>query len=124
MPFIMGLESFLGAVLHIVSLFSTVETLCLGGVSVSWHGYISSGWWSSSLSPVPISSSSPIIGGVASAEVHWYQNVVHRWRCICGVIVLGAAPLLVVVLPAVLEEGLSGLVVEALEWGSSCETLL
>ena len=123
-PFIMGLEPLLGAVLYIVSLFPTVEALCLGGIPVSWCRYISSGWWSSSLSPVPISSSSPIIGGVAPAEVHWYWDIVHGWRCVCGVVVLGAASLLVVILPAILEEGSSRLVVDALEWGSSCKAFL
>ena len=102
----MGLESLLGAVSCIVSLFPTIEALCLGGVSISWHRYISSGWWSSFLSPVPISSSSPVIGSAASAKDHRYWDIVHGQGYICGVVVLGTISLLVVILPVVvLEEG-------------------
>ena len=118
-PFISGLESFLGAVSCIVPFFPTVETLCLGRVSISWCRYVSSGWWSSSLSPIPISLSPPVVGGMAPAEVHGYWDVIHGWRCIGGVVILWVIPLLVVALPVILEEGSSGLAVEALEWGSS-----
>ena len=121
MPLIMGYELLLEAVACVVPFFSTVKVCC--GVSISWGRYISSGWWSSSLSPVSISSSPPIIGGMTPAEVHGYWDIVHGWRCIGGVVILWAAPLLVVALPVVLEEGSSGLVVEVLEWGSSCKAL-
>ena len=125
-PFIVGCELPLRAVAHIVSFLATVEAC--RGAPVSWGGYISSSRRSSSLSPVTVSLSSLIIRGVASAEVHRYWDVVHGWGCIYGVIILGViilrvASLLVVVLPVVLEEGSSGLVVEALEWGASCKAL-
>ena len=102
-PLIARLESLLGAVSCIVSLFPAVEALCLGGVSLSWCRHVSSGWWSSSsLPPVAVSSSPPIVGGVAPTKVYGYWDIIHGWGCICGVVVLGAASLLVVVLPAVL----------------------
>ena len=78
----------------------------------------------SPLSPIAISLSPSVAGGTASAEVHGYWDIVHGWGCICGVVVLRAAPLLVVALPVILEEGLSGLVVEALKWGPSCKAFL
>ena len=56
---------------------------------------------------------------MASAEIHGYWDIIHGLRCIGGVVVLWAVPLLVTALPIVLEERSSGLVVEALEWGSS-----
>ena len=115
--FIIGYELLLGAVAHIVSLFSTVKASC--GVSISWCGYISSGWWSSPLSPVPISSASPVVWGSAPAEVHGYWDIVHGWGCIGRVVILWVVPLLVVALPIVLKKGSSGLTIEVLEWGSS-----
>ena len=121
-PLIAGYEFLLGAVVCIVSFFPAVEAS--RGASVSWGRYISSGGRSSPLSPIAISLSPPVVEGVASAEVHGYRDIVHRWGCICGVVALRVSPLLVVSLPAVLEEGSSGLVVEALEWGSPCEVLL
>ena len=75
------------------------------------------------MSPVAISLSSPVVGGMAFAEVHRYWDIVHRWGCSCEVIILRVAFLLVVALPVILEEGLSRLVVEALEWGASCKAL-
>ena len=57
---------------------------------------------------------------MASAEIHGDWSIVHGWGCIGGVVVLWVVPLLViVVLPSSLEEGTSGLAVEALEWTSS-----
>ena len=57
-----------------------------------------------------------------------YEFLLGAVACIVSlfpaVVVLRAAPLLVVTLPVVLEEGSSGLVVEALEWGPSCKALL
>ena len=119
-PLITGYEFLLGAVAHVVSLLSTIEAS--GGASISWGRYISPGRRSSSLPPVAISLSSPVIGCTASAEVHGYWNIIHGWRCIGGIIVLGVLSLLVVSLPVVVrKEGLSLLVivVEMLEWGSS-----
>ena len=95
--FVARYKFLLGAVVRIVPFFSTVETS--GGASVSWGGNISSGRRSSSLPPVAISSPSPVIGCTSSAEVHGHQNVIHRWGCIGGVIVLGVLLLLVVSLP-------------------------
>ena len=119
-PLTAGLEPLLGAVECIVSLFSTVEALCLRGVSVPRHGYIPSGGRSSPLPPVPTSLSPPVVRGMASAEIHGDWSIVHGWGCIGGVVVLWVVPLLViVVLPSALEEGTSGLAVEALEWTSS-----
>ena len=118
--FIMGYEFLLGTVVHIVSLLSTIETS--RGASVSWGGYISPGRRSSSLSPVAIPSSSPVIGCMASAEAHGYWDIVHGWGCIGGIIVLGVLSLLVVSLTIVVQkEGPSLLVaaVEMLKWGSS-----
>ena len=120
----MRLESLLRAVLHVVPFFSTVEAFCLGGVPIPWCRYISSGRWSfSSLSPVAIPLSPPVVGGAAPAEVHGYWDIVHGWGCICGVVVLRAS-LLVVVLPVILKKGSPRLAVKALEWGSSCEAFL
>ena len=119
--FIVGYELLLRTVAHILSFLATVEAC--GGAPISWGRYVSFGRGSSSLSPVVPSSSSPVIGGTTSAEVHGYWDIVHGWGCICGVIILRVASLLVVVLPVILEEGLSGLVVEALGWGASCKAL-
>ena len=118
-PLIAGYEFLLGAVVHIVSLLSAIEAS--RGASISWGGYISPGRRSSSLPPVAIPSSSPVIGCMASAEVHGYWDIVHRQGCIGGVIVLGVSLLWVVSLPVVVQkEGASLLViVEMLEWGSS-----
>ena len=76
------------------------------------------------MSIVAVQSLGGDIGDVASAEVHGYWDVVHGWGSICGVIVLGAASLLVAILTVVLEEGSSRLVVEVLEGGTSCKALL
>ena len=85
----------------IVSFFATVEAC--RRASVSWSRYISSSGRSSSLSPVTISLSSSVVEGMASAQVHGYWDVVHGWRCICGVVILRVAPLLVVALPVILK---------------------
>ena len=117
---ILGYEFLLGAVVCIMSFFSAIEAS--GGASISWGGYVSPSRRSSSLPPVAIPSSSPVIGCAASAEVHGYWDVVHGWGCIGGVIVLGVLLLLVVSLPVVVQKEGSSLlvvVVEMLEWGSS-----
>ena len=118
----MGHKFLLRAILCIVSFFTAVEAS--RGASISWSRYVSSSRRFSPLSPITVSSSSPVVEGTASTEIHGYWDIVHGWGCICGVIVLGAAPLLVISLPVILEEGLFGLVVEALKWGASCEALL
>ena len=123
-PLVIGYELLLGAVACIVSLLSTIEAS--RGASISWGGYVSPGRRSSSLSPVAIPSSSPVIGCMASAEVHRYWDIVHRWGCIGRVVVLWVLSLLVVSLPVVVQkEGASLLVivVETLKWGSSREVL-
>ena len=107
--------------MHIVSFLATVEAC--GRISISWGRYVSSNGRSSSLSPVATSSSPPVVGGIASAEVHGYWDVVHGWGCICGVVILRAASLLVVAFPVILEKGSSWLVVKTLKWGASCKTL-
>ena len=116
-PLITGHEFLLGAVACIVSFFSAIEAS--GGASISWGGYISPSRRSSSLPPVAVSSSSPVIGHMSSAKVHGYWDVVHGWECIGGVIVLGVSLLLVVSLPVVVQKEGSSLlvVVEVLEWG-------
>ena len=96
---IVGYELLLGAVAHVMSFFSAIETS--RGASISWSRYISSGRRSSSLPPVAVPSSSPVIGCTASAEIHGYWDIVHRWGCIGGVIVLGVLLLLVVSLPVI-----------------------
>ena len=96
---IAGCKSLLGAVVCIVSLFSTIEAS--RGASISWGGYISPSRRSSPLSPVAAPLSSPIIGCTASAEVHGYQDIIHGWGHIGGVIVLGVSSLLAVSLPIV-----------------------
>ena len=96
----LGYEFLLGAVACIVSFFSAVKAS--RGASISWGRYISPGRRSSSLPPVAVSSSPPVIRGMTSAEVHGYWNIVHRWGCIGGVIVLGIPSLLVVSLPVVI----------------------
>ena len=119
-PLIIGYEFLLGAVAHVVSLLSTIEAS--GGASISQGGYISPSRRSSSLSPVAVPLSSPVIRCVASAEVHGYWDIIHGWGCIGGIIVLGVLLLLVVSLLVVVgKEGLFLLVivVETLEWGSS-----
>ena len=98
-PFISGYEFLLGTVAHVVSLFSTIEAS--RGVSISWGRYVSPSRRSSPLSPVAISLSSPVIGCTASAEVHGYQDIIHGWGCVGGVIVLGTLLLLAVSLPVV-----------------------
>ena len=70
--------------------------------AISWGGYVSPSRRSSSLSPVATSLSSPVIGCMASAEVHGYWDVVHGWGCIGGAVVLGVPLLLVVSLPVVI----------------------
>ena len=119
-PLVKGYELLLGTVACVVSLLSTIEAS--RGASISWGGYISPGKRSSSLSPVAIPLSSPVIGCMASAEVHGYQDIVHGWGCIGRIIVLQVLSLLAVSLPVVVrKEGVSLLVivVEMLEWGSS-----
>ena len=117
---ITGYKFLLGAVACIISLLSTIEAS--GGASISQGRYISPSRRSSSLPPVAIPLSFPVIGCMASAEVHGYQDVIHGWGCIGGIIVLGVSLLLAISLPVVVQkEGLSLLVivVETLEWGSS-----
>ena len=97
--FIARYELLLGAIVHIVSFFSAVETS--RGTSISWSRYISSGRRSFSLSPVAISLPSPVIWCTSSAEVHGHQNVVHRWRCIGGIVVLRIPLLLIISLPVI-----------------------
>ena len=94
-----GYEFLLGTIACIVSFLSTIEAS--RGASISWGGYISPGRRSSSLSPVAVPSSSPVIGCAASAEVHGYQDIIHGQGCIGGVVVLGVSSLLVIFLPVV-----------------------
>ena len=96
-PLVMGCEFLLGAVACIVSFFSAIEAS--RGASISWGGYVSPSRRSSSFPPVAVSLSSPVIGHAPSAKVHGYQDIVHGWGCIGGVIVLGVSLLLVVSLP-------------------------
>ena len=117
-PFVAGCELLLRTVTHIVSFLSTVEAC--GRASISWGGYIPSSGRSSSLSPVATSLSPPVVGGTASAEVHVYWDIVHGWGCICGVVILRVASLLVVALPVILEERSSWLVIKMLKWSASC----